>query len=243
MAKQPAKSPSNVDVIFEQLVQRHGANEISDVAICRSISTLLGAEIVTPQQAQAAAALTALLKPRAEKKSDEPQIELSYYSDRQLAALERLILIGQGKKPSVPEHRKKTRTHWCAIEVAATIDEIAERSVDVSDPYHPKCELSDADLDLLVRALGSLFISALPDVTMLPPYFWKLMLPAIQRYRESQGIGTPRPDLSADGIGIDPNEKAPKPVTDTADNVIPINTPNQFAAIAAANASVSSGRR
>ena len=161
---------------------------------------------------------------------------MSYYSDRQLNALQRLIEIGLGKKPSIPERRKKSRTHWWAIEVAATIDEIAKRSVDVSDPYHPKCELSDADLDLLVRAFGALFISALPDVTMLPPYFWKLMLPAIERYRQGMGIGVKVPEIPALPNMSEPfTEPLEQPKVEPTDNVIPINTPNQFAAIAAAN--------
>jgi hypothetical protein len=92
-------------------------------------------------------------------------------------------------------------------------------------------------LDVLVRAFGALFVSALPDVTMLQPYFWKLMLPAIERYRQEMGCGVKAPEIPTlpdmHEPFTEPLPEAPAPVVD---NVIPINTPNQFAAIAAANA-------
>ena len=45
----PKQRSNDAELIFDQLVQKHGATDIGDIAVCRSIATLLSAEVITPQ--------------------------------------------------------------------------------------------------------------------------------------------------------------------------------------------------
>jgi hypothetical protein len=111
--------------LFNGLVQRHGADEIT-VALCRSMAVLLANEVIDPRAAQSAAALAALLPSAKDAEGKPPDWDL--LTDRQSQILRRLYDIATGERPAVPEHRQKSARHWEALRAAAILDGFYKRA-------------------------------------------------------------------------------------------------------------------
>jgi hypothetical protein len=76
-------------------------------------------------------------------------IDMSHLSDRELAALERLVEIGNGTKPRI-EHKPKSTRHWLAVELAAKLDAVVKGNIgEVDVPLKDLAEVRSLVMSLL----------------------------------------------------------------------------------------------
>jgi hypothetical protein len=105
--------------------------------------------------ARAVADLVGLLPP---KPVSGPPVDLTKLSDRELGALERLVEIGSGVKPS-REHKPKSSRYWASFDLVVLLDRIEARGVSSSITDEERVE---------VRSL----ICGILGTVVLPGHLW-----------------------------------------------------------------------
>ncbi len=145
-----AKPKSATDsALFVELATRYGgiaSLSLADAAVVRALATELSKDTIDPK------VVTDLhgLLPKSD--AGEPW-NLALLADSQLNALEKLSAIAHGKKPAVPEHRRKSTKHWLALQVAALLDRAAIRPLDANETIELKSNIELMLSPLLIADL------------------------------------------------------------------------------------------
>jgi hypothetical protein len=202
------------DEVFSELCGRYHVESTLDKMVARAATTLLVAEM-TPAAAAQADGLLSRLRER-EGVDGDGAFDVNKLTEWQWRAFQKLQAIGCGRIPATPEHRRKSTEYWDAVEASRIVDVVRERGGG----------MQNIQPNELIRLRG-LITMMLSPLRTTPREFWSA------HFAET-APAEPAPP-SVDEAEMTRLIERAKAAAVKADNVIPINDPHGFGAIARAN--------
>jgi hypothetical protein len=161
-------APPTHETVLAAIVEARGgagAFTVETLAIASAVAHLLvGIGDGDAAGAASVATLTAMLPANADP---SPPVDLARLSDRELAALERLIEIGTCVKPR-REHKPKSSRYWAAFDLVALLDRIEARGTGAPITDDECVEVRS----MITEVLGLVVLPArlwLPEMYFAPP--------------------------------------------------------------------------